>query len=157
MSVKRIKRKEWVHYLPPNVLKNVLEDFPHYIPLSVGRSNVYGPGRLLAYILFMAGAKTFNFTHGWMSGDKSRLEHLRIHNNSVIVTPYIKTPLPKFKDRPLLWYLMEKSPWGFCGGGAGDNYMQAGTKHAPCKDTNLNAELQMAVLTFQHFVEHFSR
>lgn len=161
MSDTHIRRrgKEWVNYLPPVVLTNMLEGFPNYVPMSVGRSNVYGPGAILAYTLYMAGAKTFNFTQSWLSGDESRLEHLRVHTNSVIVTPYIRTPLPKFKDRPLLWYLMEKSPWGFCGGGAGEdsNYMQAGTKHSPYKDANLAAELNKAILLFQHYIQHFPR
>jgi hypothetical protein len=159
MSAKRTKRKEWVHYLPPVVLKNILESWPNYMPMSAGRIGTHGPGAKLAYTLYMAGAKTFNFTHSWLSGDESRPENLMVHTNSVMVTPYIKCPLPKYKDRPLLWYLMEKSPWGFCGGGAGEdgNYMQAGTKHSAYKDLNLEAELLKAVMLFQHFIQNFPR
>jgi len=157
MSDTQIKRKEWVHYLPANVLRDVVERFPNYMPMSVRRLGFYGPGSILAYTLYMAGAKTFNFTHNWLGGDESRPEHLRIHTNSVEVTPYITCPLPKHKDRPLLWYLMEKSPWGFCGGGAGSdrNYMQAGTKHSPYKDAELDAQLHKAIVLFQHLIQHF--
>lgn len=152
------KRKEWVNCLPPIVFRKTIEGFPYYTPFSVG-NDIYGPGPILAYVLFMAGAKTFEFTHHWLGGDKSRPTNLKVSTNSIQVTPYIRCPLPQHKDTPLLWYLMRKSPWGFIGGGADEDgdYMQAGTKYSPYHDINSHLELYKAIVLFRHYVQHFPR
>ena len=80
-------------------------------------------GERLAYILWLAGAKTVKFTHRHWSGRKDPLS-LMIDPTSIIVTPYI-TPIFT-NGRPLLWYLIDLYKKKGVGGGADPdkNYMQ---------------------------------
>jgi hypothetical protein len=104
------------------LLESYLRAFPRS-PISFDdyhHNNVFR----IALILYLSGAESVEMGFGYLSGDKTKIENILPHKNSLIVKPYLHS---SEVGTNLLWYLLKKLKIGYSGGAGKNNpsYMQA--------------------------------
>jgi len=102
-------------------LMMALRHFP-YTTYSMDRA--WKKEQLVAYILYLAGAKEINTCVRYLAGEK-KLENILLSEAAFTVKPYIELPMTEGTN--LLWYLLRKLDIPYSGGASpdGESHMQA--------------------------------
>lgn len=123
------KRNRRKYVIRQDVVRGDLMRNLRYFPNHSQYGSFYGPNSLfhVAHILWLAGAQdVYHSVNSMLDPNNRQPFNTQSSAHAIVVEPYISLPLER--NRPLLWYLLDKMKI-FSGGGANpdgsDSYMQA--------------------------------